>query len=133
MKPFLVLLLSLMMTTGSLFAADTKRTAAPGTDDLSHYVAAKTPPGGQTTLRDVSGRTLGTASTLGTRTTTFRDSGGRTTGTATIQGNQTVFRDASGRTVGTAATSGSRTTTYRDAAGRTQGSSSESGGLTNVP
>ena len=127
MKQFAFALLSLMVTTGSLFAADTKKPAVPGTDDLSRYVAAKPTPGGQTTLRDVSGRTLGTASTVGSRTTTFRDSGGRTTGSAAIQGNQTVFRDASGRTVWTATTSGGQTTTYRDAAGRTQRTASQSG------
>lgn len=127
MKQFAFALLSLMVSTGSLFAADTKKPAVPGTDDLSRYVAAKPTPGGQTTLRDVSGRTLGTASTVGSRTTTFRDSGGRTTGSAAIQGNQTVFREASGRTVWTATTSGGKTTTYRDAAGRTQRTASQSG------
>ena len=106
MKPFTIVLLSLAVTTGSLRAADTKKAVTPGTDDLSRYVAVKAAPGGQTTLRDAAGRTLGTASTLGIRTTTFRDSSGRTTGSASIQGSQTVFRDASGRTVWTATTSG---------------------------
>ena len=106
MQQIAIALLSLAVTTGSLFAADTKRAAAPGTDDLSRYVAAKPTPGGQTTLRDASGRTLGTASTVGSRTTTFRDSGGHTTGSATMQGSQTVFLDASGRTVWTATASG---------------------------
>ena len=126
MNKFVVALLSLDVTAGPLFAADPRQTAVPGMDDLSRYVAIQATPGGQTTLRDASGRTLGTASTLGSRTTTFRDSSGRTTGTATTQGHQTVFRDASGRTVWTATTSGSRTTTYRDGAGRIQRTASES-------
>jgi hypothetical protein len=35
MKQIVIALLSLALTTGSLFAADTKKTAVPGTDDLS--------------------------------------------------------------------------------------------------
>src|SRR5664279_4520441 len=62
MKQIAIVLVSLAVTTGSLFAVDTKRTVVPGSDDLSRYVAAKPTPGGQTTLRDASGRTLGTAS-----------------------------------------------------------------------
>jgi hypothetical protein len=57
----------------------------------------------QTTIRDASGRTIGTAATDSQGSTTFRDASGRTTGTASRdpQGN-TTFRDASGRTTGTA-------------------------------
>ena len=80
MKQFVAALLAFAVTTGSLFAADTNKTAVPGTDDLSRYVATKAKPSGQTTLRDASGRTVGAASVIGTRTTTFRDSSGRTTG-----------------------------------------------------
>jgi hypothetical protein len=54
----------------------------------------------QQTLRDSSGRTIGTATTSGNQTT-FRDSSGHTTGTATTNGNQTTFRDSSGYTTGT--------------------------------
>jgi hypothetical protein len=67
------------------------------------------PAQNQTTFRDASGRTIGTATTDSQGTTTFRDAGGRTTGTAT-HGNQgsaggtTTFRDADGRTTGTAST-----------------------------
>jgi len=129
MKPFAIVLLSLAVTTGSLFAADAKQAALPGTDDLSRYVATRPTPGDQTTLRDSSGRTLGTACTWGTRTT-FRDSGGRTTGSAVIEDNRTVFRDATGRMVWTATTSGSKTTTYRDAAGRLRSTASAFGGQT---
>ena len=57
----------------------------------------------QTTFRDASGRTTGTASTDSNGTKTFRDASGRTTGTATTNSNGTItFRDASGRTTGTA-------------------------------
>jgi len=59
-----IALLSVAVTAGSLFAANTKKAPVPGTDDLSRYVAAQAPTGGQTTLRDASGRTLGTASTV---------------------------------------------------------------------
>jgi hypothetical protein len=57
--------------------------------------------------------------------TTFRDSSGRTTGTATrdSQGT-TVFRDSSGRTTGTATRDSQGTTTFRDSGGRTTGTSS---------
>ena len=116
------------LIAGSLCAAETNKTAAPGTCDLSRFVAANAQPGGRTTLRDASGHTLGTATTAGSQTT-FRDPGGRTTGSATVEGNRTVFRDGTGRTVGTAMTSG-RLTTYRDATGRTQATSSESQGRT---
>jgi hypothetical protein len=63
----------------------------------------------QTTFRDASGRTVGTATTDSQGTTTFRDAGGRTTGTATHSnqgsaGGTTTFRDAQGRTTGTAST-----------------------------
>jgi hypothetical protein len=57
----------------------------------------------QTTFRDASGRTTGTATRDSNGTTTFRDASGRTTGTATRDSNgTTTFRDASGRTTGTA-------------------------------
>jgi len=57
----------------------------------------------QTTFRDASGRTTGTATTDSNGTTTFRDAGGRTTGTATRDSNgTTTFRDGTGRTTGTA-------------------------------
>jgi hypothetical protein len=57
----------------------------------------------QTTFRDASGRTIGTATTNSQGTTTFRDAGGRTTGTVTTDSNGTkTFRDATGRTTGTA-------------------------------
>jgi hypothetical protein len=35
MKQIAIALVSLAVTTGLLFAADTKKTAVPGTDDLS--------------------------------------------------------------------------------------------------
>ena len=101
MKRFVISLLSVAMSLGSLFADDPKKTTMRGRDDLRRYVAAHAAPGGQTTFRGASGRTLGTARTVGTRTT-FRDQAGRTTGTASVEGGRTVFRDASGRTVGTA-------------------------------
>jgi hypothetical protein len=53
--------------------------------------------------------------------TTFRDSSGRTTGTAATTGNTTTYRDADGRTIGTGTTDSSGTTTFRDAGGRTTG------------
>jgi len=57
----------------------------------------------QTTIRDASGRTIGTVTTDSNGTKTFRDGSGRTTGTATTDSNgTTTFRDASGRTTGTA-------------------------------
>ena len=57
----------------------------------------------QTTFRDSSGRTTGTATTDSQGTKTFRDSSGRTTGTATTNSQgTTTFRDGSGRTTGTA-------------------------------
>ena len=129
-KHFVIALLVVAVTAGPTWAADTRKVAVPGTDDLSRNVATKATPGAQTTLRDASGRTVGTASTAGTGTTTFRDSSGRTTGSAAVQGSQTVFRDASGLTVWTATKSGSQTTIYRDASGRTQRSQSELGGQT---
>jgi hypothetical protein len=56
--------------------------------------------------------------------TTFRDSSGRTIGTATPQGDGTVkFRDAQGRTTGTATTSPTGETVYRDAGGNVTGRS----------
>ncbi|MEI7939998.1 MAG: hypothetical protein WCK27_25215 [Verrucomicrobiota bacterium] len=127
-KHFVIALLVVAVTAGPAWAADTRKVAVPGTDDLSRNIATKATPGAQTTLRDASGRTVGTASTAGTGTTTFRDSSGRTTGSSAVQGSQTVFRDASGRTVWTATKSGSQTTSYRDATGRTQRSASEING-----
>jgi YD repeat-containing protein len=126
-KQIAIALLSLAVTVGSLFGADPKKTPAPGTDDLSRYIAMGGTPGGQITLRNASGRTVGTASMAGSRTKTFRDSSGRTTGAASTQGGQTVFRDAEGRTVWTATTSGTKTVTYRAAAGHIQRTASESG------
>jgi len=55
------------------------------------------------TIRDASGREIGTATRSSNGTTTFRDSSGRLTGTATTNGNgTTTFRDGSGRMTGTA-------------------------------
>jgi uncharacterized SAM-binding protein YcdF (DUF218 family) len=57
----------------------------------------------QTTVRDSSGRTVGTVSTDSQGTRTFRDASGRTTGTATRDSSgTTTFRDSQGRTTGTA-------------------------------
>jgi hypothetical protein len=53
----LVVLLWLVLATGTSWAADTKKTTAPGDNDLSRYTAAMASPGGQTILRDASGRT----------------------------------------------------------------------------
>jgi hypothetical protein len=63
----------------------------------------------QTTFRDASGRTTGTATTDSQGTRTFRDASGRTTGTATFSnqgsvGSTTTFRDSDGRTTGTVST-----------------------------
>jgi uncharacterized membrane protein YoaK (UPF0700 family) len=67
---------------------------------LPHVVASSSAQ--QTTFRDSSGRTTGTAATTG-NTTTFRDSSGRTVGTGTIDSSGiTTFRDSNGRTTGTA-------------------------------
>ena len=56
----------------------------------------------QTTFRDASGRTIGTATRDSAGSTTFRGADGRTTGTASrdTQGT-TTFRDAGGHTTGT--------------------------------
>jgi hypothetical protein len=54
----------------------------------------------QTTFRNSSGSTIGTATRSG-NTVTFRDSRGSTTGTSTSLGNQTTYRNARGSTVGT--------------------------------
>jgi hypothetical protein len=57
----------------------------------------------QTTFRDASGRTTGTATTDSNGTTTFRDATGRTTGTATRESNgTTTFRNTTGQITGTA-------------------------------
>jgi hypothetical protein len=122
-----ITLLYLVVTAGSLFAAEPMKASLPGTDDLSRYVAAKATPGGKTVLRDASGRTVGSATTVGSRTT-FRDNAGRTTGTASAEGNRTVFRDVSGRNVGTGTPSGCQTTTFRDAAGRIQSTAAADSG-----
>jgi YD repeat-containing protein len=57
----------------------------------------------QQTMRDASGRMIGTVTTDSNGTKTFRDGSGRTTGTATTDSNgMTSYRDASGRMTGTA-------------------------------
>jgi hypothetical protein len=57
----------------------------------------------QTTFRDSSGSTVGTASTDSGGMVTFRDGRGNTIGTATTDsGGQTTFRDGRGSTTGTA-------------------------------
>lgn len=80
------------------------------------------------TIRDATGKVVGTATTDGNRTV-YRDATGKTTGTATTEGNRTTYRDATGKTVGTATESGNRTT-YRDATGKTVGTATESGNRT---
>lgn len=63
----------------------------------------------QTTFRDSSGRTIGTATTDSAGSRTFRDAGGRTTGSAsTDSGGSTTFRDSGGRPTGSASTGGGR-------------------------
>jgi hypothetical protein len=74
---------------------------------VGSYAASRAEP--QTTFRDASGRTTGTAATDSQGTTTFRDASGRTTGTASFSnqgsaGGTTTFRDAGSRTTGTAST-----------------------------
>jgi hypothetical protein len=54
----------------------------------------------QTTFRNSSGSTVGTATRSG-NTVIFRDSRGSVTGTATTLGNQTTYRDSRGSTTGT--------------------------------
>jgi hypothetical protein len=57
----------------------------------------------QTTFRDASGRTVGTATTDSNGTTTFRNGQGQTTGTATRENNgTTTFRNNLGQQTGTA-------------------------------
>lgn len=57
----------------------------------------------QTTVRDSSGRTVGTITTDSAGTRTFRDGSGNTPGTSTRDSAGTItFRDSSGRTTGTA-------------------------------
>jgi hypothetical protein len=59
--------------------------------------------------------------------TTFRNSSGQTTGTATRDSNGTVtFRDGSGRTTGTATTNSNGTTTFRNSLGQTTGTATRS-------
>ena len=52
------------------------------------------------TIRDATGKVVGTATTSGNKTI-YRDATGKTTGTATTEGNRTIYRDAPGKTVGT--------------------------------
>jgi hypothetical protein len=54
----------------------------------------------QTTIRNSSGSTIGTATRSG-NTVTFRDSRGSATGTSTTLGNQTTYRNNRGSTIGT--------------------------------
>jgi hypothetical protein len=73
---------------------------------VTSYAARAEP---QTTFRDASGHTTGTAATDSQGTTTFRDASGRTTGTATFSnqgsaGGTTTFRDNRGMMTGTAST-----------------------------
>ena len=56
--------------------------------------------GERETIRDATGKVVGTATTDGNRTV-YRDATGKTTGTATTGGNRTIYRDATGKTVGT--------------------------------
>lgn len=85
MKRLAIALLGIVATTGCLFAGDIKRPVVRGTDDLSRYIATREAPSGQTTMRDASGRTVGSVNAVGTRTM-FRDSAGRTTGSAPCRG-----------------------------------------------
>ena len=55
---------------------------------------------GRETIRDATGKVVGTATTNGNKTI-YRDATGKTTGTATKEGNRTIYRDATGKTVGT--------------------------------
>ena len=59
-----------------------------------------------------------TSTAFCTERETIRDSSGKVVGTATTDGNRTVYRDASGKMTSTALQSGT-TTTYRDATGKT--------------
>ena len=52
------------------------------------------------TIRDATGKVVGTATTSGNRTI-YRDATGKTSGTATTSGNGTTYRDATGKTIGT--------------------------------
>jgi hypothetical protein len=57
----------------------------------------------QTTFRDGSGQTIGTATRDSNGTTTFRNNTGQITGTATRDSfGTTTFRNRSGQTTGTA-------------------------------
>jgi uncharacterized protein YfaS (alpha-2-macroglobulin family) len=86
--------------TRLLFAAATLTALIPATAAMA---------GEQITLRDASGRTIGTATTDSQGTTTFRDAGGRMMGTASRSGQgTTTFRDAGGQTTGTASTPSGR-------------------------
>lgn len=103
-------------------------TNAVGLTDLGRYMTARGLGEGSYTLRDSSGRLVGTAQTTGSRTV-LRDSSGRMTGSISTSGNQSTFRDAAGRYQGGAsAGSSSSTVTYRDATGRLVGSANVSGG-----
>jgi hypothetical protein len=73
---------------------------------LAASLLAVTAQAQQSTIRDASGRAIGTITTDSNGTKTFRDGTGRTTGTATTDSNgTTTFRDAGGRTTGTASRS----------------------------
>ena len=52
------------------------------------------------TIRDATGKVVGTATTSGNKTI-YRDATGKTSGTATASGSGTIYRDATGKTVGT--------------------------------
>lgn len=120
----LVLTLAWAGLTGGLAGAD--GTNGVGVSDLGRYLTARGLGEGNYTLRDASGRLVGTAQTTGGRTV-LRDSSGRLTGTITTSGNHSTFRDASGRQQGSASALSSGTVNYRDGSGRLVGSSTTSG------
>jgi hypothetical protein len=107
MKGISILLLGLLIVIPVSLSANAGSTLSPGTDDIIRHAATKTAPGSRTTIRDNSGRILGTANTVG-QNTTVRDNSGRIIGTATVQAGRTVFRDSSGRTVWTVSSSDSQ-------------------------
>lgn len=96
MRLFSVPFLAFLLVADSLCAGNIEAALPPGTDDLSRFVATTAKRGGQTTLRDSSGRTMSIVIAEGTRTT-LRDSSGRLIGNTTVEGNRTVFRDSTGR------------------------------------
>jgi len=66
------------------------------------FVATIAASAQSTTLRDASGRIIGTSSTDSNGTRTWRDSSGRITETTTRDANgTTTFRDGAGRITGT--------------------------------